>query len=157
ILGNDSFPIQLSRSFEILPTAAIGQPLPLRKGRRPGIPKPARGREGGANSASPNRGQEDGGRLFIGRDGGIFAADVVFGPPDQPWLQNFVTVFNKHLANLQFSGWSRLGPWASFSVNDAFAAGGLQHNGNVYTRWIDQSPWRQAADSDGQLTLLIAD
>jgi hypothetical protein len=61
------------------------------------------------------------------------------------------------LANLQFSGLSRLGPWATFSVDDAFAAGGLQDNGNVYTRWMDQSPWRQAADSDGQLTLLIAD
>jgi hypothetical protein len=99
----------------------------------------------------------DGRRLFIGSDGGIIATDVVFGSPDQPWLQNFVSVFNKHLANLRFSGWSPLrSAWASFSVNDAFVADGLQDNGNVYTRWTDQSPWRQAAYSDGQLTLLFA-
>src|SRR5262249_57669031 len=28
---------------------------------------------------------------------------------------------------------------------------------NVYSGWRDQSPWRQAADSDGQLTLLVTD
>jgi hypothetical protein len=103
----------------------------------------------------------DGRRLFIGSDGGVVAADVMLGPPDQPWLRNLASGFNRGLATLQFSDQfsdgTGHGIWATFSVNDQLAAGGVQDNGNVYTRWRNASPWRRVGDSDGQLTLFLRD
>ncbi|MBL8350247.1 MAG: hypothetical protein JNL87_08010 [Burkholderiaceae bacterium] len=96
-----------------------------------------------------------GSRLFIGSDGGVVSAEVVNGPASQPFLRGFASLFNRKLATLQFSGWPSRSAWASGSVDDSFAAGGLQDNGNVFMRWRDRSAWRQVGDSDGQLTLLL--
>jgi hypothetical protein len=101
--------------------------------------------------------RSNGTRLYIGSDGGVAAADVVVRPPTQPFLQNFVSVFNHRLANLQFECWPPRVVWGTFSVSYSFAAGGLQDNGNVYARWRDRSPWRQSGQSDGQLALLLSD
>jgi hypothetical protein len=96
----------------------------------------------------------DGRRLYVGTDGGVVRADIVPGPPNQPYLQNFTSIYNRRLATLQFGGWPTHEVWATIGANDQFAAGGLQDNGNVYCRWKHGSPWRAAGDSDGQLTLL---
>jgi hypothetical protein len=102
-----------------------------------------------------------GAKLYIGSDGGIVAAELATNDADQNFLRNFVSTYNMHLANLQFGGWPLgRGIYATFSVNPRLAGGGLQDNGNVYCSWTQEegaSEWRQIANSDGQLTLVLAD
>jgi hypothetical protein len=98
----------------------------------------------------------DGRKLFIGTDGGVAVADVTLGPPTSPFLQNFSSVMNKHLATLQFAGWPSRVVWGTISANSQFAAGGVQDNGNLWCRWRDRSPWR-GWDADGQMTLVVKD
>jgi hypothetical protein len=94
-------------------------------------------------------------RLYSGSDGGVAAADVQTGVSGPPVLNNFVSIFNKNFANLQFAGWPSKGIYGTFSVNDQLMAGGLQDNGDVYCQWRLPSGWRQAAGSDGMANMLV--
>ena len=98
----------------------------------------------------------DGRKLFIGTDGGVAVADVNLSAPNRPFLQNFNSVLNKHLATLQFGGWPSRVLWATISATSQFAVGGAQDTGNLWCRWRERSPWR-GWDADGQMTLMVTE
>jgi hypothetical protein len=97
-------------------------------------------------------------KLYIGTDGGLAGADVMTSSSGTPTLINFTSMYNQHLATLQFyDHGANYGPYGTLSVDDRFLAGGLQDDGTVYSLWRSGGPWRASAGADGGATMILED